>query len=67
MSEVGDDKDKMSINFIIDENCRGRIGVTSAVTGGDDCFCVKFQCVTVTHRKSKGKSPSNHWFIPYVP
>ena len=67
MSEEGDEKDKISIKFILDKICRGRIGVTSAGPGGDDRFCGKFQCVTVTHGNSKVKFPSNHWFIQSCP
>jgi hypothetical protein len=63
MSEEWDENDKMHIKFILDENCRGRIGVTSAGHGGADRFCGKVQCVTATHRKSQVKVPSNHWFI----
>jgi hypothetical protein len=62
MSEEWDEKDNISIKFILDENFRGRIGVTSAGPGGAYRFCGKVQCVTDTHRKSKVKVPSNHWF-----
>jgi hypothetical protein len=62
-----DEKDKVSIKFIIDENCRGQIGVTSAGPRGADRFCGKVQCVTATHRKSQVKVPSNHWFIQAGP
>ena len=53
MREEWDEKDKLSKNF------RGRIGVTSATPGGVDIFCGKLQCVTVTHRQSQVKFPSN--------
>jgi hypothetical protein len=67
MSGEWDEKDKISIKFIIDENCRGRIGVTSAGPGGADRVCGKVQCVTATHRKSQVKVPSNRWFIQAGP
>ena len=41
MSEEWDNKDKLSIKFILDENCWDRIGVTSAGPGGADRFCGK--------------------------
>jgi hypothetical protein len=43
MSEEWDEKDKISIKLILDENCRGRIGVTSAGPGSADRFCGKVQ------------------------
>ena len=67
MSEEWDDKDKPSIKFIIDGNCQGQIGVTSAGPSGADSFCGKLQCVTVTHHNDKVKVPSNHWFIQSGP
>ena len=67
MSEEWYDKDNLSIKFIPDEKCQGRIGVTSAGPGGADCFCGKLQCVTVTHHKSQVKVPSNRWFIQAGP
>jgi hypothetical protein len=67
MSGEWDEKDKISIKFILDENFRGRIGVTSAGLGGADLCCGKVQCVTATLRKSQGKVPSNHWFIQAGP
>jgi hypothetical protein len=67
MSGEWDEKDKIIIKFILDENCQGRIGVTSAGPGGADRFCGKVQCVTATHRKSQVKVPSNHWFIQAGP
>jgi hypothetical protein len=62
-----DEKEKTSIKFILDENFRGRIGVTSAGPGGADRVCGKVKCVTATHRKSQVKVPSNHWFIQAGP
>jgi hypothetical protein len=41
MSEEWDEKDEISIKLILDENCRGCIGVTSAGPGGADRFCGK--------------------------
>jgi hypothetical protein len=41
MSGEWDENDKISIKVIIDENCRGQIGVTSAGLGGADRFCGK--------------------------
>jgi hypothetical protein len=38
MSEEWDEKDNISIKLILDENCRGHIGVTSAGPGGADRF-----------------------------
>jgi hypothetical protein len=67
MSEEWDKKDKISIKFILDENCRGRIGVTSAGPGGAGRFFGKVKCVTATHRKSQVKITSNHWFIQAGP
>jgi hypothetical protein len=63
MSEEWDEKDNISIKLILNENCRGRIGVASAGPGGADRFCGKVQCVTATHWKYQVKIPSNHWFI----
>jgi hypothetical protein len=60
MSGEWDEKDKISIKFILDENCRGRIGETSAGPGGADPFCGKVICVTANHWKSQVKVPSNH-------
>jgi hypothetical protein len=67
MSGKWDEKDEISIKFILDENCWGQIGVTSAGPGSADRFCGKVQCVTATHQKSQVKVPSNHWFIQAGP
>ena len=66
-SEEWDEKDKISIKFILNENCRGWIGVTSAGPGSVDHFCGKLKCVTVTHHQSKVMVPSNCWFIQAGP
>ena len=66
-SDEWDDKDKLSIKFILDEMFRGWIGVTSAGPVSDDSFYGKFQCVTATYWKSQIKVLSNYWFIQSVP
>jgi hypothetical protein len=67
MSGEWDEKDKISITFFLDANCRGRIGVTSAGPDGAARFCGRVQRVTATHRKYQVKVPSNHWFIQAGP
>ena len=67
MSEEWDEKDNLSIKFILDVNCQGQIGVTYDGHGGAYRFCGKFQCVTITHRKSQIKLPRDHWLIQDVP
>jgi hypothetical protein len=52
MSEEWDEKDKISIKLILDENCRGRIGVTSAGPGGADRFCGNAICTLLQLSKS---------------
>ena len=47
ISEEWYEKDNLSINFILDVNCRGWIGVTSIGTCGADGFCIKLKRVFV--------------------
>ena len=67
MSDKWDEKNKISIKFVLDETFRGRIGVTSAGPGDAERFCGTLQYVAVTHRKSQVKVPSNYCFIEPEP
>jgi hypothetical protein len=63
----GGTKERIGIRLIVDDNCAGRIGTTSASPSGDDRFGGKSNCTIAAHKRSRVAIKSQFWYIQAGP
>jgi hypothetical protein len=62
-----DVNERIGIRLIVDDNCAGWIGTTSASPSGVDRFCGKLNCTIAAHKRSHVAIKSQFWYIQAGP
>jgi hypothetical protein len=62
-SGESDAKDRLTIKFMLKENCWERIGITGSAPDGADRFCGKESCSVALHKKAIANGEPNRWYI----
>jgi hypothetical protein len=58
-----DVKDRLTIKFMLKENCWGRIGTAGSAPNGADRLCCKESCSVALHKKALVDGDLNRWYI----
>jgi hypothetical protein len=62
-----DAKERIGIRLIVDDNCAGRIGTTTASSSGVDRFSGKLNCTIAAYTRSRVAIKSQFWYIQAGP